>query len=82
MEKWRESDLVGGSLKATCVKSSQKVRSEFLNWFRESLQELAEIHDDPEKIAWMAWQIAWAKAYESGRKVGANQARWSKRRKR
>jgi len=60
---------------------SQKVRSEFLKWFRETLEELAEIHDDPELIAWEAWQVAWAKAYESGRKVGGNQARWSKRKK-
>ena len=62
--------------------SSQKVRAEFIKWFRKALSEIAEHEDDPEKIAWMAWQVAWAKAYESGRKVGGNQARWSSRRKR
>lgn len=59
-----------------------KSRREFIKWFQEKLPEIHNLEDDPETIAWEAWQSAWKAAFESGNKVGRNQVRYAQVRNR
>lgn len=56
--------------------SSKSMRQVFAQWFGEYLEAGNDLND-PEQIAWAAFQAAWAESGERGRRQGRNQGRWS-----